>query len=103
MIVDFLWGNHSEHSDMWKRSSLVVIKYSTSEQVLEFTEQANQLVLIAEILERKQTEVIEREAIQKVISIADSNQDHPMSLWDRQKTSVNALTQTTSRMLKEKA
>jgi hypothetical protein len=70
---------------------------------VEFTEQADQVLLIAEILERKQTEMIKRGAIQKVISIADSNQDHPMSLWDCQKTSVNALTQTISRMLKEQA
>jgi hypothetical protein len=54
-------------------------------------------VLIAEILERKPTEVIEREAIQpqKSILIATSNQDH---LRDRQKTNVNALMKTTSKM-----
>ena len=33
-------------------------------------------MLMAEILERKPAEVIEREAIQKLISIAGSNQDH---------------------------
>jgi hypothetical protein len=55
-------------------------------------------VLIAEILERKPTEVIEREAIEKLISITASNQDH---LPDRQKISVNALVKTTTRMLEE--
>jgi metallophosphoesterase superfamily enzyme len=57
-------------------------------------------VLSAEILERKQAEVIEREEIQKLILIADSDQDHP-GLLDLQKTSVNSLKKTTSRMLEE--
>jgi hypothetical protein len=55
-------------------------------------------VFIAEILERKPTEVIERKAMKKLISIADLNQDH---LRDRQKTSVNALMKTASKMLDE--
>jgi hypothetical protein len=96
MIVDFVWRNYSEHSDMWK--SWVETKYSTSGQVLEFAQHADQLVLIAKILERKPTEMIEREAIKKLISIADSNQDH---LLDSRKSSVNALIKTTSNMLDE--
>jgi hypothetical protein len=59
--------------------------------VQEFTDQADQLVLIVEIPEEKQSEVIEKEAIQKMISIATwvatANQTHPRD----QKNNVNNL------------
>jgi hypothetical protein len=51
-------------------------KNKTSDQVLEFLEVADQLVFIMEILERKDSDTIQKDAIQKAIAIATSDQQH---------------------------
>jgi hypothetical protein len=76
----------------------VYAEYPSGGQVLEFAEQADQLVLIAEILERMPSEVIKEEAFQKWITIATSKQDH---LRDRRKTNVNDLVKVTTKMLEK--
>jgi replicative DNA helicase len=63
-------------------------KYETSDQIMEFLDIADQLVFIMEILEKKDSDRIQKDAIRKVIAIATSDQLH---LWESQKNHLNEM------------
>ena len=86
LFVNFVSRNHQEHSDMWNKYTSR--KYETSDQVMEFLEIADQLVFIMEILEKKDSDKIQRDAIRKVIAIATSDQSH---LRESQKNHLNEM------------
>jgi AAA+ superfamily predicted ATPase len=85
LLVDFVWRHHQEHTHLWKNHCFTNAKYFSlfsREQVQEFTARAEQLVFIREILEKKEQEIIQKEAIQKSSTITTENQSH---LQDSQK------------------
>jgi hypothetical protein len=77
-------------------------KYSTSEQVQEFANYADQLVFIMEILEKKDLETIQKEAIRKILAIATANQSHVRESQKLMLMSLNDMVDTVKRNLSSK-
>jgi ABC-type Fe3+-citrate transport system substrate-binding protein len=74
LLVNFVCRHHQKHTDMWNKYANA--KNATSDQVQEFSDIADQLVFIMEILEKKDSEKIQKEAIWKILAIATTNQSH---------------------------
>jgi hypothetical protein len=60
LFVNFVSRNHKEHSVLWNKYTNS--KYKISNQVLEFLEVADQLVFIMKILERQDSDTIQKDA-----------------------------------------
>jgi hypothetical protein len=83
LLVDLVWRHHQEppYADIWK--SYTNARYSSSEgnvkyasSVQDSANHADQLVFIIEILEKRDPETVQKEAIRKVFAIATANQSH---------------------------
>jgi hypothetical protein len=74
LLVNIVCRHHQEHTEVWNKCANA--KYATSDQVQEFSDIAGQLVFIMEILEKNDSEKIQKQAIGKILAIATTNQSH---------------------------